>query len=142
MKSNTIIEVIRFLLITLSFYNGLDAAINFISVKNLLQILPVTYKAPYVYTTALIVVQALVTVLLFVTRTRRAGFLLNVCLYIVLLSYVLYTSHTPHKIGGVFHFITYDQIVVLCCIVSLLSAIAFMVSLPRRRRISHVPMQL
>lgn len=142
MKSNSFVEVVRFLLISLSFYNALDAAINFISIKNLLQILPITHKAPYIYTSILVGVQALVALLLFLPRFKKAGFFINIMFYILLLAYVLYTSHTPHKIGGVFHFITYDQIVVTCCSVIILSAIAFILLLPRRKRIAPVPMQI
>lgn len=140
MNKKNIIETIRFLLISLLFYNALDTVINFISVKNLLQLLPITHKAPYFYTGLLAFVQGLAAVLLFVPGLQRHGFIINVVFYIVLLSYVVYTYYAPHALGGVYHYLTYKQLIIFNSSVILASVTALWLIIGQSRR-QHVPVQ-
>lgn len=140
MNKLKIVETIRFLLISLLFYNSLDTVINFISVKNLLQLLPITHKAPYFYTGLLAFVQGLAAVLLFVPGLQRYGFIINVVFYTLFLSYVVYTYYAPHALGGVYHYLTYKQLILLNSVVILASVTALWL-IHWRRRPQHVPVQ-
>jgi len=143
MKRNLIIEIISSLLILLFVYTAISKLLDYTSFKNVLHWSPfIRGKAPIV-ALALPITEGLVSILLFIPRTRLWGFYSSVALMSVFTLYLAYminfTPKLPCSCGGVLKQMTWNQHLIFNIFFLALSATGLMLEGKRVKRKPEPP---
>lgn len=121
-KRTTIVEIIASLLLIFFVHTAISTFINLQSLKNLLAFYASNFS---VVAWIVLIIEGIVLSLIFVPKTRSAGFLA----VILCVSYAVYQvfskPHFPHDFGGIINNISHTQQLVLYSILLTLSVTGF-----------------
>jgi len=113
MKRNLTIEIISSLLILLFVYTAISKLFDYTAFKNVLSRSPLIASKAGIVALALPITEGLVSLLLFVPRTRLWGFYGSVAIMSVFTLYLAYminfTPKLPCSCGGVLKQMTWNQ---------------------------------
>lgn len=118
MKRKTIVEIISALLIVFFLHSAISNYIQLQSLKNLLAFYTInTTEVAW----AIVIVEAVIALLLFISRTRLTG-LLAVLLFTLYAGYtVLRTPHFPHDFGGILNNLSSKQHILIYVLLALMT---------------------
>ena len=138
MKRNLIIEVISSLLILLFVYTAISKLLDHTAFKTVLSKSPLIASKAGIVALALPITEALVSVLLFIPRTRIWGFYGSLALMSVFTLYLAYminfTPKLPCSCGGVLKQMTWNQHLLFNIFFLALSAIGLVLERKRLKR--------
>ena len=140
MKRNLIIEIISSLLILLFVYTAISKLLDYTAFKNVLHVSPLIASKAGIVALALPITEGLVSILLFLPRTRLWGFYGSLALMSVFTLYLAYminfTPKLPCSCGGVLKQMTWNQHLLFNIFFLIISAIGFMLE---RKRVKRKP---
>lgn len=138
MKRNLIIEIISSLLILLYVYTAISKLLEYNAFKNVLSKSPLIGSKAATVALALLITEALVSVLLFIPRTRLWGFYGSTALMSVFTLYLAYminfTPKLPCSCGGVLKQMTWGQHLIFNIFFLLLAATGLVLERKRVKR--------
>jgi len=138
MKRNLIIEIISSLLILLFVYTAVSKLIDYTSFERVLSKSPLIASKAGIVALALPITEALVSVLLFIPRTRLWGFYGSVTLMSVFTLYLGYminfTPKLPCSCGGVLKQLNWNQHLIFNILFLALSVTGLVLERKRIRR--------
>jgi hypothetical protein len=131
-KRTTIVEIISGLLLIFFVHSAISNLINTQSLKNLLAFYT-QYGAVIAWT--IICLEILVVVLLFMPRTRLAGFIITILLSVLAGYFVIKLPHYPHHFGGILNNFSDTQHIMFYTLLSVMSIVGLLLLLlkPKRR---------
>lgn len=112
-KRNTAVEIIASVFILLFVYTAVSKLVTFQTFKEMLKFSPLIGDRNVILAWVLPISELIVSLLLFIPRTRKWGLYLSLALMLVFTIYIgymlLFTTNRPCNCGGVLNSMTWNQ---------------------------------